>query len=80
LKDESVESNYKKVSLRFSQLERCLRSCHGIFLSGRYFVLRAHFNGGNVALLKHAPNVCGVSLLIQQLFEEAGADKGVFNR
>jgi len=29
-------------------------------------------------LLKHAPNVCGCSLAIQELFEEAGADCGVF--
>jgi succinate-semialdehyde dehydrogenase/glutarate-semialdehyde dehydrogenase len=33
---------------------------------------------GNVALLKHSPNVCGCSLAIQQLFEDAGAAPGVF--
>jgi succinate-semialdehyde dehydrogenase/glutarate-semialdehyde dehydrogenase len=33
---------------------------------------------GNVGLLKHAPNVCQVSLTIEKIFREAGFPEGVF--
>ncbi|HEY8933736.1 MAG TPA: NAD-dependent succinate-semialdehyde dehydrogenase [Cyclobacteriaceae bacterium] len=33
---------------------------------------------GNVGLLKHAPNVCQVSLAIEKIFREAGFPEGVF--
>ena len=33
---------------------------------------------GNIALLKHASNVSGCALAIQEIFEEAGYPKGCF--
>ena len=33
---------------------------------------------GNTTLLKHAPNVCGCALALENIFLEAGAPKGVF--
>ena len=33
---------------------------------------------GNTAILKHAPNVCGCSLAIEEIFQKAGFPKNVF--
>jgi succinate-semialdehyde dehydrogenase/glutarate-semialdehyde dehydrogenase len=33
---------------------------------------------GNVAILKHAPNVCGTALALEQLFSDAGFPPGIF--
>jgi succinate-semialdehyde dehydrogenase/glutarate-semialdehyde dehydrogenase len=79
LKDESVESSYKKSFVAFQPIGAVFAIMPWNFPFWQVFRFAAPtLMAGNVALLKHAPNVCGVSLAVQQLFEEAGAEKGVF--
>lgn len=79
LRDESIETNYKKSFVAFQPIGAILAIMPWNFPFWQVFRFAAPtLMAGNVALLKHAPNVCGVSLAIQQLFEDAGAGKGVF--
>jgi succinate-semialdehyde dehydrogenase / glutarate-semialdehyde dehydrogenase len=55
------------------------RLCPGIFPSGRFSgVLLQHLWAGNTMLLKHASNVSGCSLAIEDLFREAGFPENAF--
>jgi len=79
LQDELVQTNYKKSFVAFQPIGAVLAIMPWNFPFWQVFRFAAPtLMAGNVALLKHAPNVCGVSLAIQQLFEKAGAEKGVF--
>ena len=79
LKDQLVESSYKKSFVAFQPIGALLAIMPWNFPFWQVFRFAAPtLMAGNVALLKHAPNVCGVSLAIQQMFEEAGAERGVF--
>jgi succinate-semialdehyde dehydrogenase/glutarate-semialdehyde dehydrogenase len=79
LKDEIIQTNYKQSFIAFQPIGAVLAIMPWNFPFWQVFRFAAPtLMAGNVALLKHAPNVCGVSLIIQQLFEEAGAEKGVF--
>ena len=79
LKDEVYQTNYKKSFAAFEPIGAVLAIMPWNFPFWQVFRFAAPaLMAGNVALLKHAPNVCGCALAIQQLFEEAGAEQGVF--
>ena len=79
LKDEIYQTNYKKSFATFQPIGCVLAIMPWNFPLWQVFRFAAPtLMAGNVALLKHAPNVSGCSLAIQNLFEEAGADRGVF--
>ena len=77
--DEIIQTKYKKSFVAFQPIGAVLAIMPWNFPLWQVFRFAAPtLMAGNVALLKHAPNVCGCSLAIQQLFEEAGAEHGVF--
>ena len=79
LKDEFYETGYKKSFVAFQPIGAVLAIMPWNFPFWQVIRFAAPaLMAGNIALLKHAPNVCGCALAIQNLFEEAGAEKGVF--
>jgi len=79
LQDEIIKTNYKNSFVAFQPIGAVFAIMPWNFPFWQVFRFAAPtLMAGNVALLKHSPNVCGCSLAIQQLFEDAGAEHGVF--
>lgn len=79
LQDEIVKTGYKKSFVAYQPVGAVFAIMPWNFPLWQVFRFAAPtLMAGNVALLKHSPNVCGCSLAIQQLFEDAGAEPGVF--
>ena len=79
LKDESLEAGYAKSFISYEPIGAVLAIMPWNFPFWQVFRYAAPtLMAGNVTLLKHAPNVCGCAKIIEQIFIEAGAPKGVF--
>ena len=79
LKDELIEAGYKTSFVSFHPIGAVLAVMPWNFPFWQVFRFAAPtLMAGNVGLLKHARNVTGCSLAIQEIFEKAGAPEGVF--
>ncbi len=79
LGDETIKTSYKKSLVAFQPIGAVFAIMPWNFPFWQVFRFAAPtLMAGNVCLLKHSPNVCGCSLAIQELFDDAGAERGVF--
>ncbi|MEP6466777.1 MAG: aldehyde dehydrogenase family protein, partial [Parafilimonas sp.] len=79
LQDEIIKTTYKKSFVAFHPIGAVFAIMPWNFPLWQVFRFAAPtLMAGNVALLKHAPNVCGCSLAIEKFFKDAGAETGVF--
>jgi succinate-semialdehyde dehydrogenase/glutarate-semialdehyde dehydrogenase len=79
LKDETIEAGYFDSFVTYEPVGVVLGIMPWNFPFWQVFRYAAPtLMAGNTCLLKHAPNVCGCSLALENLFLEAGAPKGVF--
>jgi len=79
LKEEKIETNFSESYLRFDPLGVILAIMPWNFPFWQVFRFAAPaLMAGNVCLLKHASNVTGCSLEIQEIFERASIDLPIF--
>lgn len=79
LRDEAIKSDAQKSYVTYEPLGAILAVMPWNFPYWQVFrFLAPTIMAGNVAIVKHAPNVQGTALLIEELMAEAGFPRGVY--
>jgi succinate-semialdehyde dehydrogenase / glutarate-semialdehyde dehydrogenase len=79
LQDESLTAGYSKSFVTYEPMGVVLGIMPWNFPFWQVFRYAAPtLMAGNTTLLKHAPNVCGCAMALENIFLEAGAPSGVF--
>ena len=79
LRDEMLDAGYTKSLISYQPIGVVLGIMPWNFPFWQVFrYATPTLMAGNTTLLKHAPNVCGCAIVLEKIFLEAGAPKGVF--